>query len=252
MLLHPLTQALQELGLRGMARALERSHSDPSTQQLSFEDRLGLLIDVEQIERQNYRYAQRIRWAKLAQSATLEDLDRQALRGLDPRSLSQLIDLEWISQKLNVLIVGPTGVGKSYLACALAHAACKADHAVRYVRLPRLLEELALAEALRKKTALYKSYARVKLLVLDDLGIAPLSNSQSRDLLEIIEDRYDKQSTMVTSQLPIEHWHQHFGDPTIADAILDRLVHNAYRITLKGESMRRKKALHHHQEKPQN
>jgi len=243
MLQHPLNQALLGLGLRGMARALERSQREPSNEHLSFEDRLGLLLDVEQVERQNLRYAQRIRWAKLAQPASTEDLDRSPGRGLDARLMSQLVTLKWIDQRLNVLVIGPTGVGKSYLACALAHAACKADHSVRYIRLPRLLEELALSEATRKKSALFKAYAKVKLLVIDDLGLTPLTDGQSRDFLEIIEDRYDKQSTLITSQLPIEHWHQHFGDPTLADAILDRLVHNAHRIILKGESMRRKKAL---------
>jgi DNA replication protein DnaC len=243
MLQHPLNKALIDLGLRGMARALERSQRDPKVEQLGFEDRLGLLLDVEQTERQNIRYAKRIRAAKLAQPACTEDLDHSTARGLDARLLSQLITLNWIDQRLNVLIIGPTGVGKSYLACALAHAACKADYLVRYIRLPRLLEELAVSEATRRKSALFKAYAKIKLLVIDDLGLTPLTDGQSRDLLEIIEDRYDKQSTLITSQLPIEHWHQHFGDPTLADAILDRLIHNAHRITLKGESMRRKKAL---------
>jgi len=242
MLQHPLIGALRDLGLRGMARALERSHAEPAAQQLSFEDRLSLLIDVEQVERLNYRYSQRLRWARLPQPACLEDLDRSALKGIDARLLTELISLKWLDQKLNVLIVGPTGVGKSYLASALAHAACKADHAVRYLRLPRLLEALALADATRKKAQLLKMLAKQRLLIIDDLGLAPLTDAHARDLLEILEDRYDKQSTLVTSQLPIEHWHAHFGEPTLADAILDRLVHNAYRITLTGHSMRRHKA----------
>jgi DNA replication protein DnaC len=239
---HALSQALQDLGLRGMARAYERSHQEPSAAHLSFEERLGLLIDVEHVERQNYRYAQRIRWAKLSQaSASLEELDRKSL-GLDGKTMVQLTDLSFIEKKLNVIIAGPTGVGKSYLACALAQAACKADINVRYLRLPRLLEELALAEALKKKSAFYKALSKAKLLVLDDFGLAPLTESQSRDLLEILDDRYDKSSTIVTSQLPVDHWHHHLGEPTLADAILDRLVHNAYKITLKGESKRKRKA----------
>lgn len=239
---HPLSAALSDLGLRGMARALDRSIGEPSAEQLSFEERLGLLIDVETCERANYRYAQRLRWAKLGQGASLETLDRKSL-ALDARTLLQLTDLSFIDKKLNVLIIGPTGVGKSYLACALAQAACKTDHSVRYLRFPRLLEELALADALKKKSQFYKSLGKTKLLVLDDFGIAPLNETQARDLLELMDDRYDKQSTIITSQLPLDHWHQYLGDPTLADAILDRLVHNAFKVTLKGESRRKRNAV---------
>ena len=238
---HPLSQALSELGLRGMARALDRQH-DSDHRHLSFEERLGLLIDVETVERQNYRYAQRIRWAKLSQSASVEELDRKSL-SLDARSLAQLTTLGFIEQRLNVLIMGPTGVGKSYLACALAQAACKADYSVRYLRFSKWLDELAVAEATKRKSQYYKTVNKAKLLVLDDFGLAPLSESQSRDLLELLDDRYDKQSTIITSQLPLEHWHAYLGDPTLADAILDRIVHNAHKITLKGESKRKQKAL---------
>ena len=162
--------------------------------------------------------------------------------GLDAKTLLQLTSLNFLDHKLNALIVGPTGVGKSYLACALGQATCKADHTVRYLRFPRLLEELALADALKKKSQFYKSLSKTKLLILDDFGIAPLTETQARDMLELMEDRYDKTSTTITSQLPLEHWHQYFGDPTLADAILDRLVHNALKITLKGESRRKLKA----------
>jgi DNA replication protein DnaC len=220
---------------------LDRSIAEPAATQLSFEERLGMLIDVEAVERGNYRYAQRLRLAKLGQSASLETLDRSAL-GLDARTLLQLTSLSFLDHKLNALVIGPTGVGKSYLACALGQAACKADITVRYMRFPRLLEELALAEALKKKSQFYKRLGKTKLLILDDFGIAPLTESQSRDMLELMEDRYDQTSTIITSQLPLEHWHQYLGDPTLADAILDRLVHNALKITLKGESRRKRKA----------
>jgi DNA replication protein DnaC len=243
MLTQPLYDTLQDLGLRGMARALQRQLNQPATTELEFDERLGLLLDAERTERANYRYAQRLRWAKLPQaSASFEDIDPRTPRGLDKRVIAQLGQLEWIAQHLNVLIVGPTGVGKSYLASALAHHACKHEISVRCIRLPRLMEELARAEALRRKSQLLRQYAKAQLLVIDDFGLAPLNDAQQRDLLELVDDRYDKAATMITSQLPIEKWHAYLGDPRIADAILDRLVHNAYRIVLKGESMRAKRA----------
>ncbi|MBD8528347.1 IS21-like element helper ATPase IstB [Pseudomarimonas arenosa] len=242
MLTQPLYDTLQDLGLRGMARAFQRQLNQPSAE-LPFDERLGLLLDAERTERANYRYAQRVRWAKLPQAnASLEDIDQRTPRGLDKRLIAQLGQLEWIAKCLNVLIVGPTGVGKSYIASALAHHACKHEISVRCIRLPRLMEELARAEALRRKSQLLRQYAKAQLLVIDDFGLAPLTDAQQRDLLELVDDRYDKAATLITSQLPIDKWHAYLGDPTIADAILDRLVHNAYRIVLKGESMRAKRA----------
>jgi DNA replication protein DnaC len=239
MLNRPLYDLMQALGLRGMARAFERQQGQATITDLNFEERFALLLDHEQLERANYRYAQRLRWAKLPQqNARIEDIDQRTPRGLDKRILAQLIALEWIQQRLNLLIIGPTGVGKSYLACALAHHACKHEISVRYLRLGRLIEELTKADALRKKSLLFKHLAKAQLLVIDDFGLTPLADTHQRDLLELLEDRYDKSATIVTSQLPIDRWHAYLGDPTLADAILDRLVHNAHRVVLKGESMR--------------
>ena len=241
MLTEPLYQGLQDLGLRGMARTFSAQEQGTGLD-LSFAERLALLIDAEQSERRHARYAQRLRWAKLGQSASLEDIDSRTPRGMDRATITQLSTLNFIADKLNVLITGPTGVGKSYLACALGQHACRENISVRYLRLPRLVQELVRADALKKKSQLFKHLAKFQLLILDDFGLTPLADDLKRDLLEIIDDRFDKTATLVTSQLPVSQWHDYLGEPTLADAILDRIVHNSYKIDLKGESMRKKKA----------
>jgi DNA replication protein DnaC len=241
MLTEPLIQQLTELRLRGMAASLEQQLASPDTKRQSFENRLGLMIQQERLERGNARLAQRLRWAKLPQQACLENLDTRTPRGIDAGQIGQLTDLGWIREHLNLLVTGPTGVGKSYIASAIAHAACRADHSVRCFRLPRLIEELARYAAMQKRSALYRQLAKADLLVIDDFGLNPLADETVRDLLEILDDRYDKKSTLITSQLPVDQWHAHLGDRTVADAILDRLVHNSYRLVLKGESMRKRK-----------
>jgi DNA replication protein DnaC len=242
MLREPLHQCLQDLGLRGMARAFEKQCQSTDLQAMTFDERLGLLLDHERAERQTYRLAQRLRWAKLPQNASIEDIDQRTARGIERGLWPRLVDLGWIEQRLNVLICGPTGVGKSYIACALAQAACRQDISVRYLRLPRLVEELATAEALHRKSAFFKNLAKARLVVIDDFGLAPLSDQIKRDLLEILDDRYDKAATIVTSQLPVSKWHAYLDEPTLADAILDRLVHNAHRVQLTGDSMRKRRA----------
>ena len=243
MLTEPLIDQLQQLALRGMVHALERDRGNAEVQAMGFEDRLSLLVAHELAERQSARLSQRLRWARLPQPACVEALDAKAVRGIERGRLAQLTQLRWIDEHLNVLITGPTGVGKSFIACALAHQACRADLSVRYLRLPRLAEELLRAGAQQKKSAFFTHLAKADLIVIDDFGLTPLADELRRDLLEIVDDRFDKKSTIVTSQLPVEAWHRYLDDPTLADAILDRLVHNAYRLDLKGDSMRKKKSL---------
>jgi DNA replication protein DnaC len=242
MLHHPTLEKLQALNLTGMLHALQEQLRTPECARLSFEERLGLLVDRETTEQENRRLARRLGKARLRQPAVLEDVDFRHPRGLDRALLLSLASCQWVSKHQNCLITGPTGVGKTYLACALAHQACRQGASAHYARLGRLLDELVVARAdgsyARRLTAL----ARLDLLVLDDWGLAPLTDTARRDLLELLDDRYDRRSTLVASQLPVEHWHEALADPTLADAILDRLVHNAHRIPLHGESLRKQRA----------
>ena len=227
MLTHPTHDHLVALGLTGMAKALEEQRKQPDIAALDFEERLALLVDREAIERQNKRLGSRLKYASLTQDAVVEDLDTKLAAG------------DWIARKQDLLISGLTGTGKSWLACALGHKACRDDRSVLYYRLPRLLDALALARGDGRHARLLKSLARVELLILDDWGLATLTSEQGRDILEIIDDRHRRASTIVTSQLPVDHWHEVIADPTVADAVLDRLVHGAHRLTLKGESLRK-------------
>jgi DNA replication protein DnaC len=234
-------QQLHALHLRGMAQGLEQLNATDQHEALSFHERLSLMIQNEITERHGKRMAQRLRWAKLPQSATLEDVDTRTPRGIDPKLLAVLAGLHWVKERLNLLITGPCGVGKSFIATALAHAACRADYSVRCFRLPRLVEELARHHAQATRSAFLRQMAKVDLLYIDDFGLSPLADQTKRDLLEILEDRYDKKSTLITSQLPADQWHAYIDEPTLADAILDRLIHNSHRLALKGASMRKKK-----------
>lgn len=243
MLRHPTVAKLHSLRLSGMAQAFEEQQLQPDIEQLGFEDRLGLLVDREETQRGNRLLLTRLKRAKLRQQACIEDLDYTTPRGLDRALIGALATGQWMREHLNLLITGPAGVGKSWIACALAHQACRLGFSVLYQRLPRLLEALALARADGSYAKLLQQLARVDVLALDDWGLTPLTDEARRDLLEVLDDRYQRKSTIVTSQLPIEHWYDYLGDPTLADAILDRLVHASYRITLRGESMRKQHAV---------
>lgn len=239
MLINATLDKLQALSLGGMARALGEQLESPTYAELGFEERLGLLIDREAQDRENRRLARRLKAAKLRNDAVIEDLDFRAPRGLDRSTVLSLAESHWVDGHRNVLVTGPTGVGKTFLACALAQAAIRHGHTALYLRLPRLLDELVLARADGRLPKLMTAWARIGVLVLDDLGLQPVSAARAADLLEVIEDRGGLRSTIVTSQLPVGHWHEALGEPTVADAILDRLVHGAYRLELSGASMRR-------------
>ncbi len=241
MLTHPTLDLLYELGLHGMAKGLKALEQTSDSRTLEHAEWLGLLLEHEVTLRRHRRFEARAKAARLRHNASVEDVDYRAARGLDRALFLKLIACDWIREKRNLLIIGPCGVGKSWLACALGHKACREDFSVLYHRVPRLFAALALARGDGRYAKLLRALARVDLLVLDDWGPEQFNADQRRDLLEIVEDRYDARSILITSQLPVDRWYEIIGNPTLADAILDRIVHNAYRIELSGDSMRKRR-----------
>ena len=239
MLLQPLLDQLSALGLNGCRAALEAQQQNSQYAELTFEERLGLLLDVECTRRADKRLQRRVKNARFALPATIEDVKFSPTRGLERRRVLDLAQADWISRHLNVFVLGPTGAGKTFLACALGQAVCRQGFNVRYERTSRLLHQLHLAQADGSYAKGLASLARLPLLILDDWLRDPLTAAQARDMLEILDDRYGRTSTLIATQIPVTDWHARIPDPTIADAILDRLVHQAHRLELKGESMRK-------------
>ena len=240
MLIHPLTERLRGLGLTAMADAFREMHNQSAADDLSREDWLGLLLDREVTARDNKRLGRRLSLARLRQNAVIEDTDFRAPRGLDRALFHTLAGCDWIRQSQHVLIGGPSGVGKSWLACALGHKACREGFSVLYRRAPRLFGELATARGEGRLARALAMLERTRLLIIDDWGPEPLTAEQRRDLLEIVDDRYEKGSLLITSQIPVARWHELIGDPTLGDAILDRIIHRSHRIELKGASLRKR------------
>lgn len=243
MLNEPTMQKLLALKLTAFAAAWAEQQKTPEVAKLSFDERLGLLIDAEWLHRENVRMQRCMREAKLRlSSACVEDIDCSAKRELDKSVIRQLATCRWVQEHQNVVITGATGTGKTYIACALAHAACRKGYRALYRRAPRLFDELTLARADGTYRRLLAKLAKLDVLVIDDWGLAPVGEQERRDLLEVLEDRYATRSTIMTSQLPTAKWHDHLGDPTIADAVCDRILHNAHRLVLKGPSRRKEDA----------
>lgn len=239
MLVNTTIEGLKTLRLDAMAAALAEQHEQAAYSGLGFEERLGLLVDRELTERSSRRLERCLKTARLRAPATVEDIDFRHPRGLDRAQILTLAQAHWAQHHHAIVITGPTGAGKTYLACALAHSAIRHGHTALYLRAPRMFDDLAIARADGRLSRLMAAWARTGVLVIDDFLLRPLTSDQAADLLEVIEDRARLRATIVTSQLPVSHWHEAIGDPTIADAALDRLLENAHRIELAGESMRR-------------
>ena len=242
MLSHPTFDQLNQLGLFGMAKAFTEITASDQAANLSFPEWLGLLLDREAAYRHDKKLVRRLRYARLRHQAAVEDIDYRSQRGLDRRLFQSLVGGRWIDEHDNLVICGPTGVGKSWLACALGHKACRDQRSVLYQRTNKLFADLAVAKGDGRYARICRALFGVQLLILDDFALEPIDARARHDLLEIVEERYGRRSTIFTSQIPVEQWHAVIGDPTYADAILDRVVHNAHRITLEGESLRKSRA----------
>jgi DNA replication protein DnaC len=240
MLEQPMREKLLAMRLHGMAEALKAQEQDPASRELNFLDRLALLVDQQWSWRENQALARRMKSAKLRGNVCVEDIDYRAARGLEKSVVRGLTkESAWVSNHENIFVLGPTGVGKSFIACALAHKACRDGHSAYYTRAAALFRDLAMARADGSFRNLLARLSRIDVLVVDDWAMAPLSEPERRDFWEICEDRYQVRSLILTSQLPVTRWHEQIGDPTVADGILDRIVHNAHRIELRGDSMRK-------------
>ncbi len=251
MLHHPTIEKLTAMRLEAMVEAWKSFEQDEDAQQLSFEDKLSLMVDRLWTSRQNLALQRRLRYAKLRGNACVEDIDYRAARGLDKSMVRALAaDSAWVKRHENLFLVGPTGVGKSYIACALAHKACRDGYLVLYTRASALFRDLSLARADGSLRTLLARFSRIDVLVIDDWAMAPMTETERRDFWEICEERYQTRSTVLTSQVPVAGWHEQIGDPTMADGILDRLVHNAHRIEMRGESMRKTKTTRTEKPKP--
>ena len=241
MLNQPTMERLQAMKLYGMAEAFREQYESTDSSQLSFEERFGLLVDRQWSWKENRALTRRLQMAKFKERGVIEDIDYQHPRGLDRRLMRTLASSDWVRQHQNLLLIGPTGIGKSWLACALAHKACRDGFFALHKRMAELFRDLAMARADGSIGSLLGKLARTDVLVLDDFAMAPMKDSERRDFLEICDDRYQRRSTVLTSQMPMAHWHEQIGDPSLADSILDRLVHNAHRLELNGESIRKKR-----------
>lgn len=239
MLIHQTAEKLKTMRLGAMAELLLNQESQTAAAQLSFEERLGLLVDYEWTNRQNKKLQRLLKNARLKINACLEDIDYQHPRKLDKKLMVHLGSMKWLLAHQNVLLSGPTGVGKTYLVCALGNQACRHGFSVRYFKMSKLMAAVAAGKADGSLPQFLDRLAKINLLIIDDFGLAPLTAEQGHDFLDIIDDRLERGSTIIASQLPVEHWHQLLGDPTVADAVLDRLVHRAHRLALSGETMRK-------------
>ncbi len=242
MLVHATLEKMQTMKLSAMAEAFEAQRCSSAYAELSFEERVGLLIDTEWSARENRKLARRLRAAKMRHTASMENIDFKTPRALNRQEVLALGNCAWIQRHHNLLVIGPTGIGKSYLCCAFVERACRQGYTAYYARAPRLLHELAIGRGDGSYTRLLNRLARFDLVAIDDWLLAPLKDSERRDLIEVIEDRSEHASTLIASQLPIKDWHAVIGDPNQADAICDRLLHNAHRLELKGPSMRKTKS----------